>query len=161
SDLSMKGMQGLELLSEAKRAYPDLNIIIMTAFGSVESAIKAMKQGAYDYLTKPVKTDELLLVAERAMREAALRREVNRLRREVHKEYGFHQILGKSKPMREVFDLIRRVADSPTNVLITGESGTGKELVANTGSASARPIPARSFRRSSSKPTNKPVKREA
>jgi DNA-binding NtrC family response regulator len=102
----------------------------MTAFGSVESAIEAMKQGAYDYLTKPVKTDELILITEKALREAALRREVGRLRREVHREYSFHQILGKSKPMREVFDLIRRVADSPTNVLITGESGTGKELVA-------------------------------
>ncbi len=130
SDLRMKEMQGMELLGEAKRSYPDTNVIIMTAFGSVESAIQAMKQGAYDYLIKPVKTDEVLLVAERAMREAGLRREVNRLRREVHKEYSFHQILGKSKPMREVFDLIRRVADSPTNLLITGESGTGKELVA-------------------------------
>jgi two-component system, NtrC family, response regulator HydG len=89
-----------------------------------------MKQGAYDYLTKPVKTDELVMVTEKALREAALRQEVTRLRREVHKEYSFHQILGKSKPMQQVFDLIRRVADSPTNVLITGESGTGKELVA-------------------------------
>lgn len=130
SDLRMKEMPGIELLSEARRAYPDTNVIIMTAFGSVESAIQAMKQGAYDYLVKPVKTDEVLLVAARAMRESRLRREVNRLRREVHKEYSFHQILGKSKPMRELFDLIRRVADSPTNVLITGESGTGKELVA-------------------------------
>jgi two-component system, NtrC family, response regulator HydG len=130
SDLRMKEMQGMELLGEAKRSFPETNVIIMTAFGSVESAIQAMKQGAYDYLIKPVKTDEVLLVAERAMREAALRREVNRLRREVHKEYSFHQILGKSKPMQDVFDLIRRVADSPTNVLITGESGTGKELVA-------------------------------
>ena len=102
----------------------------MTGFGSVETAVEAMKQGACDYLVKPIKTDELLRVTERAVREAALRREINRLRREVHKEYSFHQILGKSKPMREVFDLIRRVADSPTNVLITGESGTGKELVA-------------------------------
>ena len=67
---------------------------------------------------------------ERSIREAALRREVNRLRREVNREYSFHQIIGKSKPMQEIFDLIRRVADSPTNLLITGESGTGKELVA-------------------------------
>jgi DNA-binding NtrC family response regulator len=130
TDLRMKEMPGIELLAEVKRTYPDTNVILMTAFGSVESAIEAMKQGAYDYLTKPVKTDELILVAEKALREAALRREVNSLRREVHREYSFHQILGKSKPMREVFDLIRRVADSPTNVLITGESGTGKELVA-------------------------------
>jgi DNA-binding NtrC family response regulator len=130
TDLRMKEMQGIELLGEIKRSYPDINVILMTAFGSVETAIEAMKQGAYDYLVKPIKNEELIRVTERAVREAALRREVNRLRREVHKEYSFHQILGKSKPMREVFDLIRRVADSPTNVLITGESGTGKELVA-------------------------------
>ena len=130
TDLRMKEMQGIELLCEIKRAYPDMNVILMTAFGSVDTAIEAMKQGAYDYLIKPVKNDELLRVTNRAVREAALRREVNRLRREVSKEYSFHHILGKSKPMRDVFDLIRRVADSPTNILITGESGTGKELVA-------------------------------
>jgi DNA-binding NtrC family response regulator len=130
TDLRMKEMQGIELLSEIKRTYPDINVILMTAFGSVDTAIEAMKQGAYDYLIKPMKTEELLRVTNRAVREAALRQEVNRLRREVLKEYSFHHILGKSKPMRDVFDLIRRVADSPTNVLITGESGTGKELVA-------------------------------
>ncbi|MBI5853840.1 MAG: sigma-54-dependent Fis family transcriptional regulator [Nitrospirae bacterium] len=130
TDLRMAGMPGNELLSEIKRDYPDTNVIVMTAFGSVESAIEAMKLGAYDYLTKPVKTDEVTLTIEKALREAALRREVNHLRRAVHKEYSFHQILGKSKPMQEVFELIRRVADSTTNVLITGESGTGKELAA-------------------------------
>jgi DNA-binding NtrC family response regulator len=130
TDLRMKGMLGTELLTEVKRAHPDVGVILMTAFGSVETAVEAMKRGASDYLTKPVKNEELIRVVERGVREASLRREVNRLRREVHKEYSFHQILGKSKPMQEVFDLIRRVADSPTNVLITGESGTGKELVA-------------------------------
>lgn len=130
TDLRMKGMQGMELLTEIKRNYPAINVILMTAFGSVETAVEAMKHGASDYLTKPVKKDELVRVIERVVREAALRREVDRLRKEVHKEYSFHQILGKSKPMQAVFDLIKRVADSPTNVLITGESGTGKELVA-------------------------------
>lgn len=130
TDLRMQGMQGLELLTAIKQTYPDINVILMTAFGSVETAIEAMKQGAYDYLIKPVKNDELIRITARAVREAELRREVHRLRREVLKEYSFHQILGKSKPMQVVFDLIRRVADSPTNVLITGESGTGKELVA-------------------------------
>ncbi len=130
TDLRMRGMQGMELMAEIKRDYPDVNVILMTAFGSVETAVKAMKEGATDYLVKPIKTEELIRVTERAVREAGLRQEVARLRREVHKEYSFHQILGKSKPIREVFDLIRRVADSPTNVLITGESGTGKELVA-------------------------------
>jgi DNA-binding NtrC family response regulator len=130
TDLRMKGMQGIELLTEIKKTFPDISVILMTAFGSVETAVEAMKYGASDYLTKPVKKDELIRVVERVIRESALRREVNRLRKEVHKEYSFHHILGKSKPMRAVFDLITRVADSPTNVLITGESGTGKELVA-------------------------------
>lgn len=130
TDLRMKGMQGNELLAEIKRRSPDVNVILMTAFGSVETAVDAMKHGASDYLTKPVKKDELIRVVERVIREAALRREVSRLRKEVRKEYSFHQILGKSKAIQAVFDLIRRVADSPTNVLITGESGTGKELVA-------------------------------
>jgi DNA-binding NtrC family response regulator len=130
TDLRMKGMQGLELLSEIKQSYPDISVILMTAFGSVETAVEAMKVGASDYLVKPVKKDELIRVIERVAREASLRREVSRLRKAVDKEYSFHQIIGKSKPMREVFDLIRRVADSPTNILITGESGTGKELVA-------------------------------
>ena len=130
SDLRMKGMQGIELLTEIKKTVPDINVILMTAFGSVETAVEAMKYGASDYLTKPVKKDELIRVVERVLREAGLRREVSRLRKEVHKEYSFHHILGKSKAMQVVFDLIKRVADSPTNILITGESGTGKELVA-------------------------------
>ncbi len=130
TDLRMKGMQGLELLSEIRKAKPEVGVILMTAFGSVETAVEAMRHGASDYLTKPVKKDELIRVVERVIRETSLRREVSRLRREVHKEYSFHQILGKSKAIQGVFDLIRRVADSPTNVLITGESGTGKELVA-------------------------------
>ena len=130
TDLRMKGIQGIELLAEIKRSFPDTNVVLMTAFGSVETALEAMKQGASDYLMKPVKNDDLLRVTERSFREALLRSEINRLRREVNKEYSFNQILGKSKPMREIFDLIRRVADSPTNILITGESGTGKELVA-------------------------------
>ena len=130
TDLRMKGMLGTELLAEVKREHPDIGVILMTAFGSVETAVDAMKQGASDYLTKPVKTDELVRVVERVLREALLRREVIRLRKEVHKEYSFHQILGRSKPMQTLFDLIRRVSDSPINVLITGESGTGKELVA-------------------------------
>jgi DNA-binding NtrC family response regulator len=130
TDLRMKGLSGTELLVEIRRLYPDIGVILMTAFGSVETAVEAMKLGAGDYLTKPVKNDELVRVVERCIRESSLRREVNRLRREVRREYSFHQIIGKSKPMQEIFDLIRRVADSPTNILITGESGTGKELVA-------------------------------
>lgn len=130
TDLRMKGIQGLELLTEIKRGHPAVNVILMTAFGSVETAVEAMKHGAYDYLTKPVKSEELIHTLERAIREAKLRREVSQLRRAVGREYSFHQIIGKSKAMRDVFDLIQRVADSPTNILLSGESGTGKELVA-------------------------------
>ena len=129
-DLRMKGMDGSELLHELVQHHPACNTIMMTAFGTVESAVDAMKQGAFDYLMKPIKTDELLVTIEKALREASLRREVAHLRKQVNREYSFDQIFGKSKPMREVFDLIRRVADSQANILITGESGTGKELVA-------------------------------
>src|SRR5690348_16944990 len=130
TDLRMRGMQGIALLSEIKHRYPDIGVILMTAFGTIETAIEAIKGGATDYLIKPVKTEDVLRIVGRAVREVRLRREVTHLRREVYKEYSFHQILGKSRPMQEVFELIRRVADSPSNVLITGESGTGKELVA-------------------------------
>jgi DNA-binding NtrC family response regulator len=130
SDLIMKGMPGLTLLREIKRLHPDTNVIIMTAFGSIETAIQAMKEGAYDYVTKPVKSEEIALTTSKAVKEASLRRELVWLRRAVEKEYSFHQILGKSKPMQEVFELVRRISASPSNVLITGASGTGKELVA-------------------------------
>ncbi len=130
TDLRMKGMDGAELLQEIVKNHPGCNVIMMTAFGTVESAVEAMKRGAFDYLTKPIKTEELLVTIEKALREAMLRREVTQLRQQVKREYSFDQILGKSKPMQEVFDLIRRVADTQTNILITGESGTGKELVA-------------------------------
>jgi DNA-binding NtrC family response regulator len=130
TDLNMKGMPGMTLLKEIKRLQPDINVIIMTAFGSVETAIEAMKQGAYDYVMKPVKSDEIVLITGKAVREVQLRREVVSLRRAVEKEFSFNQILGKSKPMQAVFELIRRITPSPSSVLITGESGTGKELVA-------------------------------
>jgi len=130
TDLRMKGMDGLALLDHVLRKHPESNLIMMTAFGTVESAVDAMKQGAFDYLTKPIKANELLVTVEKALREALLRQEVQHLRQQVSREYAFDQIIGRSKPMKEIFDLIRRVADSQTNILITGESGTGKELVA-------------------------------
>jgi two-component system response regulator HydG len=130
SDLIMKGMPGLTLLREIKRLHPETNVIIMTAFGSIETAIQAMKEGAYDYVTKPVKSEEIALTTRKAAHEASLRRELVWLRRAVEKEYSFHQILGKSKRMQDVFELVRRISASPSNILITGASGTGKELVA-------------------------------
>ncbi len=130
TDLQLPEMEGLELMHQAKRRAPETAVIIITAFGTIESAIEAMKLGAYDYLPKPFKLAELQLVVQKALQEGALRREVARLRQAIGKEYQFGSIVGKSKAMQENFDLIRQIANTATNVLITGESGTGKELVA-------------------------------
>ena len=130
TDLELPEMKGLELMHNLKRQQPDVSVIIITGFGSIESAIEAMKLGAHDYIPKPFKMGALLLVVQKALQEGALRREVARLRKEIGKEYQFGNLIGKSKPMQEVFDLIRRIAGTTSNILITGESGTGKDLVA-------------------------------
>jgi DNA-binding NtrC family response regulator len=127
SDLRMPGMGGDELLTQLRTSRPELNVVVITAFGSIESAIEMVKAGAYDYLTKPFGSDELLLTVQRAMQESRLRREVSRLARG---ENGVPGLIGASRAMREVAARILRVAPSPLPVLITGESGTGKELVA-------------------------------
>jgi len=130
TDLELPEMKGLELMHEVKKKQPGVSVIIITGFGTIESAIEAMKLGAYDYIPKPFKVEELLLIVQKALQEGALRREVARLRKEIGKEYQFGNLIGKSKPMQEIFDLIRRISGTASNVLITGESGTGKELVA-------------------------------
>jgi len=127
SDLRMPGMGGDELLTQLRASRPELNVVVITAFGSIESAIEMVKAGAYDYLTKPFGSDELLLTVQRAMQESRLRREVSRLARG---ENGVPGLIGASRAMRDVAARIVRVAPSPLPVLITGESGTGKELVA-------------------------------
>jgi DNA-binding NtrC family response regulator len=127
TDLIMPGMRGQELMREVRTRRPELNVVIITAFGSIDSAIELVKNGAYDYLTKPFGTDELLLTVERALEESRLRRELARLERAVDVPSGF---VGASRPMQELFSLIRRAGKSPHTALITGESGTGKELVA-------------------------------
>jgi DNA-binding NtrC family response regulator len=103
----------------------------MTAFGSIDSAVQAIKAGAYDYLAKPFKLDEIIVVVRRAMEERRLRAEVQALRAEVTTRYQCANLLGKSKPMRDLFALIVRVAGSPSAVLIQGKSDTGKEVVAS------------------------------
>jgi two-component system response regulator PilR (NtrC family)/two-component system response regulator HydG len=129
TDLVLPGMRGHELLQEIRARRPELNVVVITAFGSIDSAIEMMKAGAYDYLTKPFGTDELLLTVERALQESRLRREVARLSRAAAAPPpGF---VGASRPMQELFQLLGRIADSGHAVLITGESGTGKELVAH------------------------------
>ncbi len=133
TDVKMPDMDGLDALQEiraATSATAPPHVIVITAFGSIETAIKAVKLGAYDYITKPFEIDALTLAVERALDERGLRRENARLRREVERHYRFENIIGKSRAMQEVFGMIRRLAGSSANVLITGESGTGKELVA-------------------------------
>ncbi len=130
TDLKMKGLKGLDLLEEAKKVAPLTPVIIITAFGTIESAIQAMKMGAYDYITKPFQMDELLLIIRKAMETRLLKKEVIRLRKEVASRYDFHHLIGKSPSMQKIYDLIERISNTSSNVLITGESGTGKELVA-------------------------------
>jgi DNA-binding NtrC family response regulator len=130
TDLKMKGLKGLDLLEEAKKVAPLTPVIIITAFGTIESAIQAMKMGAYDYITKPFQIDEIVLTVKKALENRLLKKEVVRLKKEVESRYHFHQLIGKSPLMQKIYDLIQRISDSSGNVLITGESGTGKELVA-------------------------------
>ena len=130
SDIRMPEIDGLTLLQEVKRVAPETSVLLMTAFGSIDTAVQAIKGGAYDYLTKPFKNDELIVVVRRAMEERHLRAEVRALREEVRTKYNFSNILGKSKPMLDLFALIRKVAGSRSTALVQGKSGTGKELVA-------------------------------
>ncbi|EYF04969.1 sigma-54-dependent transcriptional regulator [Chondromyces apiculatus] len=130
TDIRMKGMDGLALCERIAANRPDVPVLVITAFGSLEAAIAAIRAGAYDFLTKPFELEVLRLALERAIRHKALREEVKRLRKEAAASQGHGEMLGASAPMRKVYDLIDRVAEVDTSVLITGESGTGKELVA-------------------------------
>lgn len=130
SDLQMPNMTGIELLKHVKDTYPDLVFMMITAFGSTESAVEAMKMGAYDYLTKPFKIDEVRLNIQNALRAKNLEVENKVLKKELTKEYSFQSLVGNSEPMHRIFELIKRVSQTPTNILITGESGTGKEVIA-------------------------------
>jgi two-component system response regulator HydG len=130
SDLRMPDLDGFDLLRDIKAGEAPPHIIVITAFGSIDTAIKAVKLGAYDYITKPFEIEALVLAIEQALAERGLRREVARLRREVARPYGLENIVGKSASMHEIFGLVTRLAGSTASVLVTGESGTGKELVA-------------------------------
>ncbi len=134
TDVKMPDMDGLDMLSEIRvpvdPATPAPHVIVITAFGSIETAKRALKLGAHDYITKPFEMEDLAVAVEKALDERNLRTEVTRLRKEVARPYRFENIIGKSAPMQDVFALIRRLSASAANVLITGESGTGKELVA-------------------------------
>jgi DNA-binding NtrC family response regulator len=129
-DLLMPGMNGIEILKAAKKIDPQALIIILTAYASVESAIEAMKIGAFDYIQKPFKHEELLLTIARALEHKNLQKENVRLRDELKRKFSFANIIGKSKVMENVFDLIKAAAPTRSTILVEGESGTGKELAA-------------------------------
>ncbi len=130
TDLKMPGISGLQVLSTAKLLHPDTEVVVVTAFATTETAIAAMKQGAYDYLTKPYKVDEIVVTVQRALEKRALVRENVTLREELRERYRLDRMVGRSDVMQQLFSLIRQVATTRSSVLITGESGTGKELVA-------------------------------
>jgi two-component system, NtrC family, response regulator PilR len=130
TDLKMPGVGGLQVLEQTKRLHPNTEVIMVTAFATAETAIAAMKQGAYDYLTKPFKVDEILVTVERALEKRALVRDNLTLREAIKARYRLDRLVGRSPPMQQLFSLIQRVASARTSVLIIGESGTGKELVA-------------------------------
>jgi two-component system response regulator HydG len=130
TDLNMKGMNGIELCERIVANRPDIPVVVLTAFGSLETAVAAIRAGAYDFLTKPVENEVLRMTVARAVRHRALNQEVKRLRRAVSESKRFEELLGGSPAMVRVYDLIDRVAGIDASVLITGESGTGKEMVA-------------------------------
>jgi DNA-binding NtrC family response regulator len=130
TDMKMPGMDGMMVLKSIKERSPEAVVIIITAFGTVDVAVEAMKAGAYDYITKPFNRDALKLTVSKALQFSGLTEENKRLKSELSDKADFRTIIGSSKEMEKVFDVIRKVADTEAAVLITGESGTGKELVA-------------------------------
>jgi DNA-binding NtrC family response regulator len=130
TDLRMPGLDGMGLLQRAREMDPALPVIVITAYGTIESAVAAIKQGAFDFLPKTFSVDELLVVVERALRQRHLQVENRNLRQQLQQTLGFENIVGRSPAMARVFELVRKAARSEANILIRGESGTGKELIA-------------------------------
>ncbi len=130
TDMKMPKMSGIELMDELHRLYPDLPVVIMTAFGTVELAVTAMKKGAFDYILKPFKNEGILVTIAKALEYRHLLLTNRLLSQELDKKYGFPNIVGESRVMAEILALVKRVATSKATVLVTGESGTGKELIA-------------------------------
>jgi len=129
-DIRMPHMDGMEFLKEAQKMGIEGTIIMMSAYGTIDTAIEAMKLGAYDYISKPFKPDEIILTLKKAEERERLRKENERLRKEVQKEYSFKNIISKNEKMLNLFEVIKKVAPYKSTILITGESGTGKELIA-------------------------------
>ena len=130
SDVNMPDGDGFEILSLIKQDYPRTVIIMITGYGTIESAVEAIKKGAYDYLTKPIIDDDLLLAVERAIHQPALMSENQQLRQQLENKYSLNRVVSQDYKMSRVFELIQAVADSPTTILMTGPSGTGKSLLA-------------------------------
>ena len=140
TDMKMPGLDGVDLLASIKEQQPDLPVIMMTAFGTVDKAVEAMKKGAFDYLSKPFENDQMLLTIGRALKLGRLVRQNRLLQGQISQRFGFSNLVGQSKAMRQVYGLVEKVAPTKATVLLTGESGTGKELI-------ARAIHHRSLRR--------------
>ncbi len=130
TDLKMPGAHGFTVLESVKARWPETEVVLMTAYATVQDAVEAMKQGAYDYLQKPFDPDAAALVVERALERRQLRAQAANLRKELEGVHAFHNMIGKSPPMRELFGLLERAAGLDITVLLTGETGTGKELAA-------------------------------
>ncbi len=130
TDLKLPGKSGLALLEYVNSKEPDIPLIMITAFGTIENAVEAMKKGAFNYLTKPINPDELVTLTKEALEKYELRKENISLKSELRQKYSFSNIIGKSPSMQDIFDIIEMVSKTQSNILIGGESGTGKELVA-------------------------------
>ena len=130
TDLKMPGMGGMEFLRQLKQKWPDTEVLVMTAFGSIDTAVEAMRCGAYDYITKPIDRERFPIVVEKALERHALAFENKQLKDRLDTRARFEQMIGESEPLQRVYGLVEMVADSDVTVLLTGESGTGKELVA-------------------------------
>ena len=130
TDMKMPGTSGMQLLEESKKIKADLPVIMMTAYGTIEMAVEAMKKRAYDYITKPFQNEELKLTVKKALENYRLIKENRLLSEALSDRYKYGKIIGKSKPMQEIYEMISKVAQSKASVMITGPSGTGKELIA-------------------------------
>ncbi len=129
-DMMLPTLSGREVLQQLRAEHPELVVVVITAFSSIEGAIEAMREGAFHYIPKPFKNEEVLITIRKGLEQRRLKRENRELRQQLRQVYGFDNIIGKSKPMQKIFELVRLAAPSKSNILVLGESGTGKELVA-------------------------------